>query len=163
MFQKITYLFVCLFVVQLSAQEMTNKKLEAIIIKESDSIVSKTSGTYQFLVKDRLLICMTDSVANRMRFIAPIARLEELKTEHITGALAANFHSALDVRYAVSDGVMWSAFIHPLEQLSEWEVKNAIYQTYNAALNFGTTYQSTGLFFNPSSSKKEETTEVESL
>lgn len=163
MFKTLTCLIICLSVVQLSAQKMTNKKIEEIILKESDSILSKTVSSFQFVVKDRLLICVTDSTANRMRIIAPIAKLEELNTEHITGALAANFHSALDVRYAVSDGVMWSAFIHPLRELSEGEMKSAIYQTYNAALNFGTTYQSTGLFFNPSSALKEEEVEKKSL
>jgi len=163
MLKNLTYVIICLFAVQLSAQKMTNKKIEAIIVKESDSILSKTVSSFQFIVKDRLLICMTDSLANRMRIISPIAKLGELKTEHITGALAANFHSALDVRYAVSDGVMWSAFIHPLEQLSEGEMVSAIHQTYNAALNFGTTYQSTGLFFNPSLLKEDEAIEQKSL
>lgn len=156
MSKTFTYLLVCLFAVQVSAQDMTNQKLEVLITKEADSVLSTSKSSYQFILNDRLLVCMTDSTANRMRIISPVAKITELKPEHITGALAANFHSALDVRYAVSDGVMWSAFIHPLKELSDWEVKSAIHQTYNAASNFGTTYQSTGLFFSPASSEKEE-------
>lgn len=156
MFKVFTYLIICFCAAQLSAQNMTNQKLEQLIAKEADSVLSTSKSSFQFILQDRLLICMTDSTANRMRVISPIAKIAELKPEHITGALAANFHSALDVRYAVSDGVMWSAFIHPLKELSDWEVRSAIHQTYNAASNFGTTYQSTGLFFSPASSEKEE-------
>ncbi len=32
--------------------------------------------------------------------------------------MIANFHTALDARYAISDGVIYAAFIHPLSSLA---------------------------------------------
>jgi len=33
--------------------------------------------------------------------------------------MQANFDSALDARYAIAKGKLWSAFIHPLSELNE--------------------------------------------
>ena len=62
-------------------------------------------------------------------------------------SLEANFHSALDVKYAISDDVMWSIFVHPLRELTENQLINALSQVYQAAETFGTSFSSTGLIF----------------
>ncbi len=74
-----------------------------------------------------------------------------------------NFHSALDVRYAESDGVMWVAFIHPLKELSKEQVEDAIRQVFAANLTFGTTYTSTDLVFPAPGNQDEEEKEEENL
>lgn len=56
--------------------------------------------------------------------------------------LEANFHSALDARYATSDGVLYAAFIHPLSPLTEAEVRSAVAQVASLVRSFGTTYSS---------------------
>ena len=66
----------------------------------------------------------------------------------------ANFHSALDLKYAISDDVLWSTFIHPLRELTVAQVKDAVSQVYYANRTFGTTYTSTDLVF-PWKAKKE--------
>jgi len=66
----------------------------------------------------------------------------------------ANFHTALDIKYAISDDVLWSAFIHPLRELTVAQVKDALSQVYYANITFGTTYTSTDLVF-PGKAKKE--------
>lgn len=145
-------------VVKEEASFMTNEELGSLIKEQTDKVnTNSRSGYWEFQIKGKPLICITDVAANRMRIISPIAELNQVTQEQLHAALAANFHSALDVRYAVSNGVVWSAFIHPLRELSKGEVKSAISQVVNANLNFGTTYQSSGLFFNggKSSEKKE--------
>jgi len=67
-------------------------------------------------------------------------------------ALAANFHSVLDAKYAISEGLIWSTFIHPLRELTEEQVESAIKQIYYSSLTFGTDYTGGELVF-PSSSE----------
>jgi len=76
-------------------------------------------------------------------------------------ALTANFHSALDVKYAISKDVLWSVFIHPLKELSVVEAESAVDQVVNAATNFGTTFSSTEMIFGGQSSQKNQTQTIE--
>lgn len=135
--------FVPIFAV---SQEMNNIKLKEIYTQVSDSI-NGNLGSWQFYVKNVPLICITDENHNRMRIISPIADSESLTDELIKACLVANFHTALDVKYAVSEGVLWSVFIHPLKELSEHQVKDAVSQVYSANINFGSTFSSTSLTF----------------
>lgn len=128
------------------SQNMDNIKLGEIIASVSDSIQGNT-GRWQFVIKNTPFICVTDETNNRMRIISPIAESSSLDDEMKTNALVANFHSALDVKYAISDGILWSAYIHPLKELTEMQVKDAISQVFFANRTFGTTYSSTDLIF----------------
>jgi len=97
-----------------------------------------------------------DENANRMRIISPIVETKDLEEEQLLNALVANFHSALDVKYALSDEIMWSVFIHPLRELSTNQVLDAIDQVHAASATFGNTYSSTGLVFPGNTKKKNE-------
>ena len=152
------YLLILLFFGQvtfLSAQNMDPDLLYDIIEQEADT-VNVSGNSYQFLYNDAMLICIYDENANRMRIITPIVKREEIEEEELLNALVANFHSALDVKYALSDEVLWSVFTHPLQQLSEAQVVDAIQQVYAAALTFGTTYSSTTLVFPGNTNKVEK-------
>ncbi len=143
----------------IKAQDMTASKLGEIITKISDT-VQQQNGTYKFLYKETLLLCMTDENANRMRIISPIVETVKLGDEELKNALIANFHTALDVKYAISDELLWSVFIHPLKELNDQQVEDAINQVYRANATFGTTYSSTNLVFpgniQPQEKKVEE-------
>lgn len=130
----------------ISAQEMNLKKLDTILTQISDSIVSNKSQ-WRFNIKQVPFICIADSIHNRMRIISPIADSNRLTDKLRTAALMANFHTALDVKYAISDNVLWVAFIHPLKELSEKQLLDAISQVYYGNINFGTTFSSTSLVF----------------
>lgn len=140
----------------LFGQDMTNANLQKQVREQADVIYDVSVNYCTFKKNDIKLICVTDSVANRMRIISPISKIEDLLVEQVLASLAANFHTALDVKYAISEGVMWSVFIHPLKELSREQVENAIIQVYNANVNFGTTYQSTGLIFGGGSEEDSE-------
>ena len=75
----------------------------------------------------------------------PIADANELEEEVLYRMLQANFESALDARYAIAQGLVWVAYIHPLSSVTETDLVLALAQTYNAAATFGTSY-SGGLF-----------------
>lgn len=136
------------------AQDMNPTTLERLIAQVSDTVQTK-GNSFQFAYKEALLICVYDENANRMRIISPIVEVEKLEEQQLLDALLANFHSALDVKYAMSDDVIWSVFIHPLKELSEHQVLDAIDQVYSASATFGTTYSSTNLVFPGNARKKE--------
>lgn len=138
----------------LMAQEMTAEKLQELIAEVSDTM-AVNGNSVQFLYKERPLICVYDENANRMRIITPIVETKEVEEEQLLNMLVANFHSALDVKYALSDEIIWSVFIHPLAELSNIQLLDAIDQVYSAAATFGTTYSSTDLVF-PGNTKKKE-------
>lgn len=158
-------LFLALMFLPISmfSQEMTNEILEEIYTSVSDSINGRLGG-WRFYVDKVPMMSITDSAHNRMRIISPIGNSKNLNEALIKAALVANFHTALDVKYAVSDGVLWSVFIHPLKELTAHQVKDAVSQVYHANVNFGTTFASTSLSF-PGKIREQEadTTRVKTL
>jgi hypothetical protein len=149
--------FAFLFCNSTHAQKMNNDKMGKLIAEVGDSIQGNP-GAWQFKFKQRFLLVITDEKNNRMRIISPIVEAEKLTEEYLKNCLIANYHTALDVKYAISDDLLWSVFIHPLKELSEEQFKDAIQQVYYAAITFGYTYSSTDLIFGggESEEKKEE-------
>jgi len=129
-----------------SQSKMTQEKLDSIYAKIGDSIEG-SSGRWQFKVKEVMFIAISDSTHNRMRIISPIAETFKLTETLKEDALVANFHTALDVKYAISDDILWSVFIHPLKELSEDQVYDAVKQVYFANVTFGGSFSSTSLVF----------------
>lgn len=156
---KILLFLSVLFCVNLNAQhDMTNVKLDAIYTTISDSIQADTNR-WQFYINDVVILSLTDEGNNRMRIISPIAKTESLNKKLLEDCLTANFHTALDVKYAISDGILWSVFIHPLKDLSITQVKDAVSQVYYANINFGSSFASTSLVF-PGNSEEEEKEDI---
>ena len=133
---------------------MTNEILGEIITKEADTIVG-VLGNWQFVYKETPMLCVTDASNNRMRIIAPITESQNLDEDLLLDSMTANFHSALDVKYAISNGILWSAFVHPLKELTTEQVESAVSQVYLAAKTFGTTFSSTELLFGAGALEKE--------
>ena len=153
--KKALILLVILFCFQTGfSQNMSTDQLGSILKVSADSIQGN-NGRWQFKIKEVIFLCIADAKNNRMRIISPITEAARLDDQLKSAALVANFHSALDVKYAIADDLLWSVFIHPLKELSEKQVKDAVNQVYSANVNFGTTFSSTDLIF-PGSEKKEE-------
>lgn len=125
---------------------MTNEGLD-IIFRNNTNFKQGKFGHWEFEVNDRRLICVSDTNHNRMRIITPIAELSQLQSEHIMKCLDANFHTALDTKYAASNGVLWGVFMHPLKELTREQVLDAISQVYATGHTFGTSYSSSNLYF----------------
>ncbi|MFK7813304.1 MAG: hypothetical protein AB8B59_12495 [Maribacter sp.] len=140
---------------------MNPQKLSELVSQVSDTI-NINGNTIQFMYKERPLICVYDENANRMRIISPIVETKKVKEEQLLNMLVANFHSALDVKYALSDEVIWSVFIHPLKELSDHQVLDAIDQVHSANVTFGNTYSSTSLVF-PGNTRKKDTPKEKKL
>ncbi len=125
---------------------MTLERLVTIIQENTEN--ARVQDAYvEFTVAGVNMACISDPNSDRMRIVAPIIPASQLTETQRKDMLEANFHSALDGRYAVSNGVVYAAFIHPLSPLQELQVKSAIYQVSQLALSFGTTYSSGVLSF----------------
>jgi hypothetical protein len=133
------------------ADKMTNEKLNLIITAISTD-VQGGNGNWQFTIDSTYFVCLTDENHNRMRIISPIMEVSDLTTDEMTQCMEANFHSMLDSKYAIGEGLVWSAFIHPLGELTEDQFLSAVSQVFSGVRTFGT-YYSSGLLEFP---KKED-------
>ena len=105
---------------------------------------------------------------DRMRIISPIAEYSGLTHQQITNAMESNFHSALDARYALSNNMLYSAYIHPLSKLDENQLRDAIVQVFNLKASFGSAYTSGLLDYqgkenaqgSPSREKRQPSTDI---
>lgn len=106
-----------------------------------------SGNVVRFTFEGLELICISDVKADRMRIVTPIVELADIGVEQLALAMAANFHSALDARYAISEGYVYAAFIHPLSALSNFEIESAVHQVAAARRSFGGDYSSGAFFF----------------
>lgn len=126
---------------------MTNAKLERIL-KEKATIQKGDFGYWEVIYQNRYVLVITDNTNNRMRIISPVIAEKDLKgKDEMKKALEANFHSALDAKYAMYNGYIWSVFTHPLGELSSDQVEDALEQVVNLTYSFGKSYASTPMNF----------------
>lgn len=160
--KNLQFFLACLLSSSCLAQDMTPLKLKAAIAEIADTL-QNVGNAFRFRYGGKLLICVYDEDANRMRIMTPIIERTEIGEEELLNALVANYHSALDVRYALSDEIIWSVYLHPLRSLEKAQVKDAISQVHKAAATFGTTYSSSDLVFPGNSRKKDKSKPVKEL
>lgn len=125
---------------------MTLAELEQVLRDTVDEIEGD-EGRWQLRLGEVALACMTDLRFDRMRIIAPIAEIEEVSEEIRDACLEANFHTALDARYASSGGLLFATFIHPIASLDATLARSALDQVASLVRTFGTHYTSGALEF----------------
>ena len=123
---------------------MTTARLEALLRSSSDE-VERDGAAWRFEYGGVEMICVADAGADRMRIMAPVVLARELDENVKDRLLVANYHSALDARYAIGEGVLYSTFIHPLSPLTDAQVVDALRQVATLKLTFGTSYRSSDL------------------
>lgn len=138
----------------LTAEEpMTNARLEQVL-KSLDSNIKGGKGRWE-MVRDGIpVLVLTDESHNRMRVIAPAAEVKQTDQQVLMKMMEANFATALDARYAIFKGIVWAAFIHPLDSLRERDLVSAIRQVTTLVKTTGTSYSSSELQFGPSYQEK---------
>lgn len=135
-------------------ESTTLKQLETILRDEA-SDVQVAPGQISFKYDGRTMLILTSAQHDRMRILAPIKKAEEITTEQRDNMLLANFHTALDGRYAVSNGIVFATFLHPLSSLQDRDFRSALSQVNQLVQNFGTTYSSGALGFGAEQEKPE--------
>ncbi len=128
------------------AAPTSNARLDELI-RRIDPKTEGGSGFWRLTVEGRTLTVITDERADRMRIITPVAPAETLEPARLARLLQANFDSALDARYAIARGILWSAFIHPLGSLADADFLSGLGQVVNLAATYGASYSSGALVF----------------
>lgn len=129
-----------------NANAVTQDEMEKIVTDAVDVIESK-KGYLVFEYKKVKMALISDTSHDRMRIISPITKYSELTLEQVSIIMDANFHRALDARYATSKDILYSAFIHPMSPLSKTELTDALNQVATLALTFGSSYTSSELSY----------------
>jgi hypothetical protein len=125
---------------------MTNQRLGQLI-NRLDKDARGGDGMWQFSIESVDVTVITDENADRMRIISPVAKGEDLDKDMLYRLMQSNFDSALDARYSIAKGVLWSTFIHPLGSLGDEEFLSALGQVVNLSLSYGTSFSSGALIF----------------
>ena len=120
--------------------------VKTMVRKEEGSAEGK-GGYVSFTYQSVPMLLISDVGHDRMRIIAPISQSSDLNDQQRELMLISNFHLSLDARYAISDGIVYSAYIHPMSSLTEEQIQSAVRQVSNLALSFGTAYTSGELSF----------------
>ena len=126
--------------------KMNNERLN-LLIRKIDKNVNGKPGFWRFSVEDTIVTVVTDERADRMRIIIPIVEAKELDEKMMFRLLQANFDSALDARYSIAKGLLWSAYIHPLSPLDDRTFLSAIGQSVNLLKTYGSNFSSGALIF----------------
>ena len=82
-----------------------------------------------------------------MRAMTAVAEWKSVSADELPVLLAANYDRALDARYCIKDDMLWSAYIHPLTELTENQFLDALQQVVSLAKNYGSSYASSDLMF----------------
>ena len=90
---------------------------------------------------------ISDTAANRMRLASAVVNASDMSDEQIISSLVSNYHLALDARYAIGNGVLFSTYIHPMAELTKTQLLSAIRQVSTLNKTFGTSYTSGELSF----------------
>lgn len=145
---KILFLTITLALYSLAAcaDPMTQDEMEKIISNHVD-VVEQEKGHIIFNYKKIKMAILSNVQHDRMRIIAPITEYSKLTAEQKDTIMEANFHKALDARYASSNGILYSAYIHPMSTLSQSELEDALKQVATLATTFGTSYSSGSIVF----------------
>ena len=103
-------------------------------------------GQWTFQYDGVAMTLLADEQHDRMRIVARVVEARELKPGDLLVLLEANFDRALDARYAVWRGSVWSTYIHPLGSLSKKKLISAVRQVASLHSTYGTTYTSTDIY-----------------
>ena len=123
-----------------------NADLDRVLRRVGEDVAGG-QGRWRATVEDVTVMVITDARADRMRIIAPIADADQLSKQRLLKCMEANFDRALDARYAIAHGRLWSAYIHPLSPLTEAQFESGLRQVAALKQNYGDSYASSGLVF----------------
>ncbi len=119
-----------------------NENIMENIVKDISQNAKGENGYVEFVHNDVKMYLISDVTHDRMRIISAIAEYKDVTKEQLDAMMVSNFHTAIDARYGVSHGILYSAYIHPLSSLTEKQIKSSLTQVSNLALSFGSEYSS---------------------
>ncbi|MGE0567100.1 MAG: hypothetical protein AB7O73_04065 [Bacteroidia bacterium] len=133
-------------VVHIPNHTINNLRLDKLI-KQQAEVIKSQLGYWELKFENRYIIIVTDETHNRMRIISAIIEEKKIKKNELIVLLSANFDKALDAKYAIYNGYLWSVFTHPFGELEDEQFIDALKQVKTLADNYGGSYTSSDLIF----------------
>ncbi len=118
---------------------MTQAKMEILFADQVEAIMGPP-GAIQTRIDGINVYLISDSENDRMRLVTPISMVETVDPRINEILLRANFYSTLDARYAISDGVIYGTFLHPISSLSPELLSSALAQVLSLTKTFGSSF-----------------------
>ena len=118
---------------------MTLDRMGAILTA-LDPETAREGGLVRLTIEGFSQMVVTDVPSDRMGAMLSVSAAETVDPEEMSRLMQANFDSALDARYALANGRLWSVFIHPFAALEKNRLISGIAQTVNVAKTYGTLY-----------------------
>jgi hypothetical protein len=94
----------------------------------------------QFVYAGAQFFLLAEPRQNRMRLLSPLARLDSLRrdpdfneVELLQELLKANYLATGNARFCVNRNIIWAAFMHPLDTLTERDLMSALDQLADTA------------------------------
>jgi hypothetical protein len=118
---------------------MTQGRMELLFADQVEAIMGPP-GAIQTRIDGINVYLISDSENDRMRLVTPISMVEAVDPRVSEILLRANFYSTLDARYAISDGVIYGTFLHPISSLSPELLSSALAQVLSLTKTFGSSF-----------------------
>ena len=125
------------------------------IVTAIDEDARLTANGATFTIDDTMVTLVFDVNADRMRLFSQIRPSDGLSGPQLRRLMQANFDTALDARYAIAQGQLWSTFMHRLTSLTQEDFVSALAQTVTLVKTFGTTFSSGAMSFGGGDSNAE--------
>jgi hypothetical protein len=113
----------------------TSVKMVAQILRGKGIDLLGKEGQWQFLYEGMQIFLLTNPDSNRIRMMTPLAKLDQLRqnpdfreTDLLQKMLRANYLATGDIRFCMNRHIIWAAFLHPLDSLTERDFVDALEQ-----------------------------------
>ena len=133
------------------------------IVTTIDEDAQLTANGATFIIDDVTVTLVFDVNADRMRLFSQVIPSDTLSSRTLQRVMQANFDTALDARYAIAQGVLWSTYMHRLTTLTQDDFVSGLAQTVTLVKTYGTTFSSGAMSFGGGDSNAEIQKLLESL
>ncbi|MFX0545678.1 hypothetical protein ACEWPL_009050 [Roseovarius sp. S1116L3] len=135
--------------------ELSGARLETLVRALDPGAVALGNG-WRLSIEGQIVLLVTDSAAGRLRVMVPIRSAGDLSAEELQRMMQANFDTALDGRYAIADGLIWSLFVRPIKGLDKTQLISGLAQVVTLAHSYGASYASGSLMFGGGDSDRSQ-------
>ena len=149
-FAMLSALAFLLFAASLSGEESRSTVSAAQVgdfLQEIAVDVTGEEGQWTARYRGARILVFAVEKHGRMRIMAPITSTDSIGESEMRILLDANYARALDAKFAIQDGVVWSLFNRPLAGLDRETFIDGADQVVTLRKNYGTSYRSTDLTF----------------
>ncbi len=133
------------------------------VVTTIDEDAQLTANGATFTIDEVTVTLVFDVHADRMRLFSQVIPSDTLSSRTLQRVMQANFDTALDARYAIAQGVLWSTYMHRLTTLTQDDFVSGLAQTVTLVKTYGTTFSSGAMSFGRGDSNAEIQKLLESL